>query len=182
MSQGPGYHEESEATLRQQTIENDAEAPVVTSAGALVRAIERLDAENTTLIAPYKRELTETMIEYFESTGVDVVDYRTLECPDNLEVAQLDQRNLIDIADGLDIDSAGALVLSSWNQMPSLASIQAAGDRYGLPVFSAATATTYEILDHLNLSTQVPGAGRLLSRNLDYDRNAGDDTSDCALR
>jgi len=166
MAQGPGYHEESEATLRQQTVENDAEAPVVTSAGALVRAIERLDADNIALIAPYKRELTETMIDYFENTGVDVNDYRTLECPDNLEVAQLDQRNLIDIADDLDTNSADALVLSSCVQMPSLASIQAAEDRFGLPVFSAATATTYEILDQLNLSTQVPGAGHLLSGNI----------------
>lgn len=162
MAQGPGYHEESEAALHQKTVENNADAPVVTSAGALVRALDRLDAEQVTLIAPYMEELTQTVIEYFESTGVDVLDYETLECPDNLEVAQLDPRNLIDIAEGLDTDDADALVLSSCVQMPSLAAIQAAEDRFGLPTFSAATATTYEILDHLNLSTQVPGAGTLL--------------------
>ncbi|MFB6096215.1 MAG: Asp/Glu racemase [Haloferacaceae archaeon] len=162
MAQGPGYHEESEATLHQRTVENGGEAPVVTSAGALVRALERLEADEVTLIAPYVEELTQTVIEYFESTGVDVIDYETLECPDNLEVAQLDQRNLLDIAEGLDTDDADALVLSSCVQMPSLASIQAAEDRFGLPVFSAATATTYDVLDRLNLSTQVPGAGYLL--------------------
>lgn len=162
MAQGPGYHEESEAALHQKTVENNADAPVVTSAGALVRALDRLDAEQVTLIAPYMEELTQTVIEYFESTGVDVLDYETLECPDNLEVAQLDQRNLIDIAEGLDTDDADALVLSSCVQMPSLAAIQAAEDRFGLPTFSAATATTYEVLDHLNLSTQVPGGGTLL--------------------
>lgn len=163
MAQGPGYHEESERTLHERTVENDAEAPVVTSAGALVRALDRLDAEEVTLIAPYVEELTQTVIEYFESAGVDVIDYETLECPDNLEVAQLDQRNLLDIAEALDTDNADALVLSSCVQMPSLASIQAAEDRFGLPVFSAATATTYDILDRLNLSTQVTGAGYLLS-------------------
>ncbi|ELY50917.1 maleate cis-trans isomerase family protein [Natronolimnohabitans innermongolicus] len=167
MAQGPGYHEESEAKLRQRTAENDAEAPVVTSAGALVRALERLDVEEVALIAPYVEELTQTVIEYFESAGVDVVDYETLECPDNLEVAQLDQRNLVEIADGLDTDDADALVLSSCVQMPSLVSIQAAEDRFGLPVFSAATATTYEIFDELGLSTQVPSAGRLLDGGLD---------------
>lgn len=162
MAQGPGYHEESEQTLHEKTVENDAPAPVVTSAGALVRALDRLDATEVTLIAPYVEELTQTVIEYFESTGVDVIDYETLECPDNLEVAQLDQRNLIDIAEGLDTDNADALVLSSCVQMPSLASIQAAEDRFDLPVFSAATATTYDVLDRLNLSTQVQGAGSLL--------------------
>ncbi|WP_436348309.1 maleate cis-trans isomerase family protein [Natronorubrum sp. FCH18a] len=166
MAQGPGYHEESESTLHRRTVENDADAPVVTSAGALVRSLERLEAENVTLIAPYMEDLTRTVIDYFESAGVDVVDYETLECPDNLEVARLDQRNLIDIADDLDTDSADALVLSSCVQMPSLVSIQAAEDRFGLPVFSAATATTYEVLDHLGLSTRVPGAGRLLAGGL----------------
>lgn len=162
MAQGPGYHEESEAALHARTVDNDADAPVVTSAGALVRALDRLDAERVTLIAPYMEELTRTVIEYFESAGVEVVDYETLECPDNLEVARLDQRNLIDIAERLDTSDADALVLSSCVQMPSLAAIQAAEDRFGLPTFSAATATTYEVLDHLNLSTQVPGAGTLL--------------------
>ncbi|WP_129116052.1 maleate cis-trans isomerase family protein [Halegenticoccus tardaugens] len=162
MAQGAGYHEESEAKLHERTVENDAEAPIVTSAGALVRAMDRLDAERVTLIAPYIEELTQTVIDYFESSGVDVVDYETLECPDNLEVARLDQRNLLDIADGLETNNSDALVLSSCVQMPSLASIQAAEDRFGLPVFSAATATTYEILDQLGLSTQVNGAGSLL--------------------
>lgn len=46
--------------------------------------------------------------------------------------------------------------------MPSLASIQAAEDRFELPVFSAATATTYDILEQLNLSTQVHGSGAVL--------------------
>ena len=166
MAQGEGYHEESERTLRQRTIENDAEAPVVTSAGALVRALDRLGARNVALIAPYVEELTQTMIEYFESTGVTVIDYEALECPDNLQVARLDQRNLLTIADELETADADALVLSSCVQMPSLAAIQAAEDKFGLPVFSAATATTYELLDHLDLSTRVPGAGRLLAGNL----------------
>lgn len=162
MAQGPGYHEESEAKLHQKTVENDASAPVVTSAGALVRALERLEAENVALIAPYMEALTQTVIDYFEDTGVSVIDYEALECPDNLEVAELDQRNLMNIAEGLDTETADALVISSCVQMPSLAAVQAAEDKFGLPTFSAATATTYEILDQLGLSTQVSGAGRLL--------------------
>lgn len=173
MAQGSGYHEKSEEKLRRRTIENDAKAPVVTSAGALVRATERLGAEKIVLIAPYMEELTQTVIDYFESAEVEVIDYQTLECPDNLKVAKLDQRNLIDIAADLDTGNADALVLSSCVQMPSLAAIQAAEDKFGLPVFSAATATTYEILDQLGLSTQVPGAGSLLAGGINAaERNA----------
>ena len=56
-----GYHEESEAALREKTVENDTEASVVTSASALFRALERLEAEQVTLIAPYMKELTQTV-------------------------------------------------------------------------------------------------------------------------
>lgn len=163
MAQGPGYHEQSESTLHDITVENDGPAPVVTSAGALVRALDHLEADRIALIAPYVEELTRTVIDYLEGSGTEVIDYRTLECPDNLEVAQLDQRNLIDIGDELELDEADALVLSSCVQMPSLASLQAAEDRFGLPVFSAAAATTWDILRSLRLSTTVHGAGSLLA-------------------
>jgi maleate isomerase len=47
--------------------------------------------------------------------------------------------------------------------MPSLASVQAVEDAAGLPVLSAATATTYRILTELGLPPLLPGAGSLLS-------------------
>jgi maleate isomerase len=47
--------------------------------------------------------------------------------------------------------------------MPSLRSIQPVEDELGLPVLSAATATTYRILQELRLPPTVPHAGRLLT-------------------
>ena len=164
MAQGPGYHEESEATLEAVTEAEGGPAPVVTSAGALVRALEALEADRIALVAPYVQALTETVIDYLEETaGVEVVDYKTLECPDNLEVARLDQRELIDHARDVDTRGADAFVLSSCVQMPSLQSIQVVEDRLGVPTFSAAVATTWDVLNRLDLAPRVPGAGALLS-------------------
>jgi maleate isomerase len=163
MAQGPGYHEESEATLHEATVENDGDAPVVTSAGALVRAFDVLDAQRVAVIAPYIEDLTQTVIEYFEGEGVEVTDAISLECPDNLEVAQLDPANLLDHMTSLDHADADAVVLSSCVQMPSLPSIQAAEDRLGKPVVSASVATTYDILTALGRSPRIEGAGTLLS-------------------
>ncbi|HUL99917.1 MAG TPA: hypothetical protein VLU24_11010 [Mycobacterium sp.] len=47
--------------------------------------------------------------------------------------------------------------------MPSLAAIPEAEARLDLPVLSAATATTYDLLSALGRSTVVPNAGHLLS-------------------
>jgi maleate isomerase len=51
--------------------------------------------------------------------------------------------------------------------MPSLDVIEAAERRLGLPVISAATATLFQLLRRLGLSTRAPGAGRLLSGAFD---------------
>jgi maleate isomerase len=51
--------------------------------------------------------------------------------------------------------------------MPSLDVIEAAEQRLGLPVITAATATMFQLLRHLGLSTWVPGAGHLLSGAFD---------------
>lgn len=163
MAQGPGYHEESEAKLRKAASENGGDAPVVTSAGALVRAFDALDAQRIAVITPYLQNLTDTVVEYFEGEGVDVIDSISLECPDNLEVAALDPMDLLNHMNDLDHDNADAVVLSSCVQMPSLTSIQAAEDRLDKPVLSASIATTYEILTALGRSPRIEGAGTLLS-------------------
>jgi maleate isomerase len=166
MAQGPGYHEESESKLRAATAENGGDAPVVTSAGALVRAFETLGARRIAVITPYLQDLTDTVIEYFEGEGVEVLDSMSLECPDNLEVARLDPAELLDHVDDLDHAEADAVVLSSCVQMPSLSAIQAAEDRLGKPVLSASVATTYDVLTSLGRSPRIEGAGTLLSGDL----------------
>jgi maleate isomerase len=166
MAQGPGYHEESEAKLREAAAENGGGAPVVTSAGALVRAFDALDAERVAVVTPYLQHLTDTVVEYFEGEGVEVTDSISLECPDNLEVARLDPTNLLDHVNDIDHADADAVVLSSCVQMPSLPSIQAAEDRLGKPVLSASVATTYDILTSLGRSPRIEGAGTLLSGRL----------------
>ncbi|MDZ7702511.1 MAG: Asp/Glu racemase [Halobacteriales archaeon] len=179
MAQGPGYHRESESTLEAIAREEGGPAPVVTSAGALVRALEALEADRIALVAPYIEELTRTVVEYLEETaGVEVVDYKTLECPDNLEVARLDQRELLEHAADVDTAGADAFVLSSCVQMPSLRSLEAAEDRLGMPTFSAAAATTWDVLDRLDLAPRVPGAGTLLAGGVTLPRREETVTAD----
>ncbi len=66
-------------------------------------------------------------------------------------------------ASNLDLSKADALVLSACVQMPSLDAIDAAEQRFGLPVLSAATATTRALLHALKLEAHIPNAGALLS-------------------
>lgn len=162
MTRGAGYHRKSQQRLHQATVDNAGEAPVVTSAGALVEGLSVLGARKVALIAPYMRPLTEQVVSYIEDEGIEVTDHLALEIPDNLEVGARDPLALVDLVDHLDHSEAEAVVLSACVQMPSLAAIEVVQDKIGKPVLSAAVATTYQMLRELDLERYVPGAGALL--------------------
>lgn len=162
MSMGRGYHRVSEARLHQRTVDNGGAAPVVTSAGALVDGLHAIGAKKVSILTPYMKPLTQLVIDYIESEGIEVVDSISLEIPDNLDVGRQDPRAPIEITKKLKTAGVDAVVASACVQMPSLASVQPIEDRVGLPVLSSSVATTWQMLRKLGLSTQVPGHGALL--------------------
>ena len=163
MSMGRGYHRISEERLHGRTVENNAPAPVVTSAGALVHGLGKIGAKKIAIITPYMKPLTDLVIDYIEHEGFEVLDSISLEIADNLQVGARDPNALIEISRKLALANCDAVVLSACVQMPSLASIQPVQDRIGLPVLSAAVCTTYQMLEKLGLKTIAPNAGALLS-------------------
>lgn len=163
MSQGRGAHLASEAKLSGIVKEQGGHSPVVSSAGALVRSLHVMGAKKISIVTPYMPPLTAAVVDYIQDAGVEVVDSISLGVADNCSVGRLDPGNLPDHASRLDITGCDAVVLSACVQMPSLASIAPVEQQLGLPVLSAAVATTFEVLTALGCSTVVPGAGHLLS-------------------
>jgi maleate isomerase len=162
MAQGPGHHLVAEDAIASVLREHGASAPVVSSAGALLTGLAALGARRVAIITPYMKPLTRMVADYIEDAGTEVVDALSLEVPDNLAVARLDPADLREHWRRLDLSGADAIVLSACVQMPSLSAIQAVESASGLPVLSAATATTFAILSALGLATNVPDAGHLL--------------------
>jgi maleate isomerase len=158
MAEGPGAHVKTEARLAE-----TANAPVVSSAGALVAALSTMDARRVAIIAPYLRPLTAKVVDYLAAAGVTVVDAISLEIADNVAVGRRDPMDLVALADRLDVRDADAVVLSACVQMPSLPAVPVVERRLGRPVVTAATATVHQVLDRLGLATRVPDAGALLS-------------------
>lgn len=165
MSMGQGYHRVSEARLGLRARENGAEAPVVTSAGALVDGLHAMGAKTVSIVCPYMLPLTRMVVDYVEREGITVKDYVALEIPDNLQVAAQDPERLLEIYKRVDSKGVDALVLSACVQMQSLPVIARVEAQAGVPTVSAAVATTWQMLKKLNLATHVPGCGALLSGN-----------------
>lgn len=172
MAMGHGYHRVSEKRLQAHTAANGSEAPVITSAGALVDALAVIGARRIVVVAPYMKPLTKLVIDYIQNEGYTVIDSRALEIPDNLEVGRHDPARLPEIAAQLNYREADAVVLSACVQMPSLAAIGKVEAMTGKPVITAAAATTYAMLCALGLDPVVPGAGALLSGAYPLDGGA----------
>lgn len=163
MSMGKGYHRESETRLTACVKDNDCDATIVTSAGALIQGIQALGVSKVAIVTPYMKPLTQMVVDYIEAEGIQVVDSIALEIPDNLDVAAHNPENLKRIYKDLKLQGAEAIVLSACVQMPSLSAISFVEEDSGLPVLSAAVSTTYCMLKALGLETRVPNAGALLS-------------------
>ncbi|AQH04814.1 Asp/Glu racemase (plasmid) [Burkholderia sp. KK1] len=163
MAMGRGYHRVSQERLTRHTAANGGAAPVVTSAGALIDALKVMSAKRVVVVAPYMKPLTELVVDYISSEGFEVIDFRALEIPDNLDVARHDPRLLPEIVRSLKYHEADVIVLSACVQMPSLPVVAMVEALTGKPVLTAAVATTFAMLRELDLRCVVPGAGALLS-------------------
>jgi maleate isomerase len=158
-----GYHRQVQRELTEIARAHRCDAPVMTSAGALVEGLHIMGARRISLLAPYMRELTDLVVKYIENEGVEVVDAVSFAIPDNLDVGLRDPNLLIDDVKRLNTADVDAVVLSACVQMQSLPSIQVVEDRLGIPVTSTSICTTRRMLDHLGLEPVVPNAGALLS-------------------
>jgi maleate isomerase len=137
--------------------------PVISSAGALVRALGALGATRVAIVTPYLKPLTRLVERYLNANGIDVIDAISLEVSDNIEVGRLDPAQLVQLSHQLDAADADAVVISACVQMPSLPVVATVEEQLGIPVLSAATATVFDTLSSLGLEPRVPDAGSLLA-------------------
>lgn len=162
MASGRGEHRSTEFAVAEQLATGGSGAKVLSSAGALLRALTDLRARRIALVMPYLKPLAQTVVDYVEAEGFTVTGWRALEVADNADVGCITGDRVMQAARELDLTDVDALVISCCVQMPSLDLIQAAEDEFGLPVLSAATAGAYSILRAVGLPVDIPGAGSLL--------------------
>lgn len=162
MVSGPGAHRDVELAVTDQLAAGAAETKVLSSAGALIRALGDLRARRVALVMPYLEPLAREVVRYVEAEGFEVPAWVALGVGDNHDVGCIAPATIMTAARGLDLTGIDALVLSCCVQMPSLDIVEAAEDEFGIPVLSAATAGAYALLRDLGLPVDRPGAGSLL--------------------
>lgn len=166
LSEGPGAHRLIERRLQESVSANGRSTPVISSAGALINTLKRGGYRRVGVLAPYHPSLTQKLVSYFAHENIEVHATHSLNITDNLHVGQLDPMMLLESLRHFP-DTLDALVLSACVQMPSLEAIAAAEARLDIPVITALTATTSELLETLGQTPRIEGAGRLLNGGSD---------------
>ena len=165
MARGTGAHRDVQEQLERALHESPRQPPLVTSAGALVDALNALGAKRVALLMPYAPALADQVAEYIRGEGFDVAAHVALNVVDNVEVGMIPSSALVEQAQRLQ-EEAGeldALVLSCCVQMPSLEVVSMVEEQLGVPIVTAATATARSILIALDLDPIVPEAGAALA-------------------
>jgi len=166
MVQGPGAHRRIEQRLGKVLADRGSRAPVISSAGALVETLNRLNAKKIAVVAPYMPPLTQAVIDYLTAEGITTVESRSLSVPDNYDVGCIPARTIEAALAGMSMRGIDALVLSACVQMPSLGLLESVQSRFDLPVITAGSCTSAAILHALGHdASKIPaGAGIAWSR------------------
>ncbi|MBJ8348246.1 maleate cis-trans isomerase [Antrihabitans sp. YC2-6] len=162
MATGLSEHRNVEMAIAEQLATGGSTTKVLSSAGALVKALRDIGAKRVGLVMPYMKPLAQQVVAYIENEGFEVAGWRALEVADNAEVGCIAPERILQAARSLDLRQVDALVLSACVQMPSLSIVEAAERELGVPVLSAATAGAYCILRSLDVPVNITGAGSLL--------------------
>lgn len=171
VAEGAGAHEEAERRLAEIARARRGRAvPVVSSAGALVRTLNRLGTRRVALMTPYVPALTQMMADYLAHYDIEVVDAVSLCVQDNLAVGRLDAGGLQAHIASMQLAGADAVIASACVQMPSLSAVPGLEKEFGVPVVTAATATVFDLLAALGVPARIPAAGELLAAAMDTDQ------------
>ncbi len=132
-----------------------------TPIGAALAALRALDCKSVDLLVPYAEEVTVEMIEYFESSNLEVNSARTFGIRSGLEMGLVEPDSILEAARGIPADDADALFISCTALYISpvfdeITEIQ------GRPVVSSNQALAWHGLRLAGINETIPNVGPYL--------------------
>ena len=137
-----------------QEVMREAGAPAaVTSAGALVRALEVLGASRIAIATPYVESVTERLHHFLSEYGIDVVASVGLGLLG--QIWKVNYRQVVDIVRSADRPEAEAMFISCTN-LPTYDIIGPLEQELGKPVLTANQVTIWAALQEMGLQAVAP--------------------------
>lgn len=159
LSEGPKFDVQFCAQLSEQT-----GIPAVTTAGALVEAINHIGAANVAFTSPYVQQLNAEAVEFLQQSNINVVNIAEFEKELNsLEQNALTPQDAYDMALQADHTDAQAIVISCTDYR-ALEAVPAIEAKLCKPVITSNQALMFACLQRLEIAPDlIQQGGRLFT-------------------
>ena len=131
---------DGEAALRN-SIAAAANAPAITTSGAVADALKSLDSRRVALYTPYPAELNDHEEEFLATHGIETVCAYGLGISAAVEIADVTSDELRDFVDAQRPPAEADTIFLSCTNLATFEVIQPLEAAYGLPVVSSNSAT-----------------------------------------
>ncbi|WP_172652732.1 maleate cis-trans isomerase family protein [Rhodococcus opacus] len=156
---GPAWTKELEADLSQHM-----GCEVVSTAGAMVRALQSLGAGRVAVVTPYVEVTNKRLTTFLTESGIEVSGLNGLGVLDMYAHAAITPETLYRSVMELDLDSADAVFIAC-TQMRTIDIIDQLERDAGIPVVTAVQASFWAALNILgDIALPIEDRGRLLSQ------------------
>ena len=156
---GPAWTKEIEADLSQHM-----GCEVVSTAGAMVRALQSLGVGRVAVVTPYVEVTNKRLTTFLTESGIEVSGLNGLGVLDMYAHAAITPETLYQSAMELDLDEADAIFIAC-TQMRTIDIIDQLEKDAGIPVVTAVQASFWAALNTLgDVALPIEGRGRLLSQ------------------
>ena len=119
--------------------------PVVTTAGAVIEALKKLNARRICLATPYIREVNIREIDFLNKSGFEVVKTESLGIKENLKIGRLTDMDAARLAESANSSLADAVFISCTN-FRTFEAIRRLEGQLAKPVVSSNSATLWASL------------------------------------
>ncbi|PIT80862.1 aspartate/glutamate racemase family protein [Limnohabitans sp. JirII-31] len=124
--------------------------PVVTTASAMVKALQAQGAQRIGLVTPYHDEVNDQLKRFLADGGIDVASFDSLRAPNVDALGRITSTEVAQMARQVMTDGCDAMFIAC-SQLPTFDILQGLSAEFGRPVLSSIQATAQQLRATLHL-------------------------------
>lgn len=124
--------------------------PVVTTASAMVKALQAQGAQRIGLVTPYHDEVNDQLKRFLADGGIEVVAFDSLRAPNVDALGRITSAEVAQMARQVMTDDCDAMFIAC-SQLPTFDILQGLSTEFGRPVLSSIQATAQQLRTTLHL-------------------------------
>jgi arylmalonate decarboxylase len=124
--------------------------PVVTTARAMVLALQAQGAQKIGLVTPYHDEVNDQLKRFLADGGIDVVSFDSLRAPNVEALGRITSAEVAHMARQVMTDACDAMFVAC-SQLPTFDILNSLSAEFGRPVLSSIQATAHQLRTTLQL-------------------------------